>query len=468
MNTPGLAARGDVLRMAQQATPAPARADAPSAPFVLPDAAPREAARAEAPRAERRHAVRGDGSTALDPVRDREATPPGESGREVASTKEPAGRAGRRATEPRADGDGRARAPRADDTAPSASAPAGEARTRGVGHHGSDDEPPSDTAEGARAAATADATPPPPATAPDLGAAVPGTPGDTALPARMLALLGAPVGASMQPPGTTGPLAPGALAGAVAPDTASAAPGQATLLATAAAGSGLPSATATLTPPAPGLPGGVATAAGVASSGGDAFAALAALAQGAHGAATGDAPRLERIDAPPPLDALGTGPDAAAPPLPGARTAVDTARVQFAAPIALPAQPGAAFDDAFDQRIVWLAEQRIGQAEMRVSPDGMGPIDVRLQVDGHRVSAQFHAANADVRQALEAGMDRLRDLLGQRGMELADAQVGQQRSQGGQPGTAFAGSGDGGAEGEAAPVTTLRALRARGLVDEYA
>lgn len=141
-------------------------------------------------------------------------------------------------------------------------------------------------------------------------------------------------------------------------------------------------------------------------------------------------------------------------------------RIQFAAPVNLPAQPGLALDDGFDQRIVWMAEQRIGQAEMRVSPDGMGAIDVRLQVEGQRVTAQFGAAQAEVRQALEAGMDRLRDLLEQRGMQLADAQVGQQGSQHGRGPAPGAERGAQQAD-EAPAVTTIRALRARGLVDEY-
>jgi flagellar hook-length control protein FliK len=142
-------------------------------------------------------------------------------------------------------------------------------------------------------------------------------------------------------------------------------------------------------------------------------------------------------------------------------------RIQFAAPIPFPARPELGLDDAFDQRIVWMVDQRITQAEMRVNPEGVGPIDVRLQVEGQRVTAQFNAANADVRQALEAGMDRLRDLLGQRGMELGDAQVGQQRSHGHRAPAAGRGTGDAGAD-DASVVTTVRTLRARGLVDEYA
>lgn len=217
----------------------------------------------------------------------------------------------------------------------------------------------------------------------------------------------------------------------------------------------------------------VAAVAAPGASGSPAFADTVLFAIAGANAAPASAalpPGIERDGIDALAEALALPSDA--PGVAAARPVSEPAssgRVQFTAPLALPKQPGLGFDDAFDQRIVWMAEQRIGQAEMRVSPDGLGPIDVRLQIDGHRVTAQFHAASADVRQALEAGMDRLRDLLGERGMQLADAQVGQQRSQGDRGPAAAART----AEGEAAAddgsvVTTVRSLRARGLVDTYA
>lgn len=201
----------------------------------------------------------------------------------------------------------------------------------------------------------------------------------------------------------------------------------------------------------------------------DGFAALAALA----GSGSIDATARESLDvrgmdiAPPKPDAAWSPLGATLPPS-GVRIGDAAAAVASLGSIAMPAAPDAGFDDSFDQRIAWMADQRITHAEMRVSPEGAGPIDVRLQIEGHRVTAQFSAANADVRQALEAGMDRLRDLLGQRGMELADAQVGRQGAQrdpGGRQHGGHAGDADV-VEGTTTTVGPL--LRARGLIDEYA
>ena len=154
----------------------------------------------------------------------------------------------------------------------------------------------------------------------------------------------------------------------------------------------------------------------------------------------------------------------------GIAAATRAATVAPAMPaIAVPADPDAGFDDAFGARIGWLADQRIGRAEIRLSPEHLGAIDVRLQIDGTRVSAEFQSAHADVRHALENSVGRLRDMLGQQGLQLAHSDVGQGR--GGEAGNrsgqsrtdGFADTDPGLFERPALP-----ALRARGLLDEYA
>lgn len=199
------------------------------------------------------------------------------------------------------------------------------------------------------------------------------------------------------------------------------------------------------------------------------FAALAALAGSLNsdGAPEGALETRSLDAALPKTDAFALSSLNSTLPASPVRLAEQSANVPSLGSIALPPTPDAGFDDSFDQRIAWMADQRITQAEMRVSPEGVGPIEVRLQIEGHRVTAQFNAANADVRQALEAGMERLRDLLGQRGMELADAQVGRQGAQR-DHGSHHAGGGNGLTEiAEGSTTTVGPLLRSRGLIDEY-
>ncbi|MGY5941375.1 flagellar hook-length control protein FliK [Stenotrophomonas forensis] len=133
-------------------------------------------------------------------------------------------------------------------------------------------------------------------------------------------------------------------------------------------------------------------------------------------------------------------------------------------------------DDGFDQaigaRLGWLADQKIGHAHIRLSPDDMGPVDVRLQLNGDKVHASFSSPHVDVRQALENSLPRLRELLGEQGFQLAHADVGHQAPGG--DGNASGPSGGGGLAGDGEPtpgdasVSPAQLIRQRGLLDAYA
>ncbi|MBH1589695.1 flagellar hook-length control protein FliK [Stenotrophomonas maltophilia] len=133
-------------------------------------------------------------------------------------------------------------------------------------------------------------------------------------------------------------------------------------------------------------------------------------------------------------------------------------------------------DDGFDQaigaRLGWLADQKIGHAHIRLSPDDMGPVDVRLQLNGDKVHASFSSPHVDVRQALESSLPRLRELLGEQGFQLAHADVGHQSPGGegnapGQPGGSGI-IGDGEPTPGEASVSSAQLIRQRGLLDAYA
>lgn len=494
MNLPGVARLADAARAAR-AGDAPRGADQASAPFVLPQpgASTTQGADARATQAAAREARNERGSTraAREPAQDRVAqrhdAAPGAGRPASEDPQRPASQS--RIAEAHGERDERREAAVDDMREPEAVGAADTGPSADVANGRAEDAP----MEAAEAAARGEALP----------GAAPGAPSpDAGLPARMLALLGATPEAQRDVGASLASAMPDASPGAPSADTelpvltlalpgvmsrvprdagsalASSMPGASPAsVRGASAGpalhsptSGLPGVSGPLPAPSStgsGMPAGSLPGPAVVPDGGNPFAALAALV--ARAAPGDEATRSDRADLPPLVDPSATPTDAPAS-LPGAARAtsdVAATRLQFAAPVVLPARPELGMDEAFDQRILWMAEQRIGQAEMRVSPEGAGPIDVRLQIDGHRVSAQFSAANADVRQALEAGLERLRDLLGQRGMELADAQVGQQHARPGQGGAPTARGAADVADDADSPVTTVRALRARGLVDEY-
>lgn len=130
---------------------------------------------------------------------------------------------------------------------------------------------------------------------------------------------------------------------------------------------------------------------------------------------------------------------------------------------------GEGFADDIGSHVQWLAGQKISHAHIRISPQELGPVEVRLQLDGDRISADFSSAQPEVRQALESSLPRLREMLGQHGFELAHAGVGQQsRQDGGQSSATHAGGTDGGEPAEEAAAPVAQRWVRRGLLDAYA
>ncbi|TWI02794.1 flagellar hook-length control protein FliK [Luteimonas cucumeris] len=82
------------------------------------------------------------------------------------------------------------------------------------------------------------------------------------------------------------------------------------------------------------------------------------------------------------------------------------------------------FDEAIGTRLTWMAEQKIGHAHIRMTPEQLGPVEIRLRLEGDRVHADFDSAQPEVRQALESSLPKLREMLGQHGFQLAHADVG--------------------------------------------
>ena len=175
-----------------------------------------------------------------------------------------------------------------------------------------------------------------------------------------------------------------------------------------------------------------------------------------------DAFRSEEGDAPTPTGNLLAGVGASNAPLGLARTETVNAMEAPSADL-----HGGHFDEDVGDAVRWMADQKIGHAHIKVTPNDLGTVEIRLRLDGDRVHADFSSAQAEVRQALENGLPRLRDMLGQHGFQLADADVGQHHTSPSQG--AASPHGESSADTEALTETprTVR-MTARGLVDAYA
>ena len=133
-------------------------------------------------------------------------------------------------------------------------------------------------------------------------------------------------------------------------------------------------------------------------------------------------------------------------------------------------QPG--WDHALGSRVRWMANQGVQMAELRLSPPNLGPLEVRLQVDGDRTHINILAPHAATREAVEAALPRLREMFAESGMNLGDVNVREEST--GRGGSGHEGEADHAGAGAGDTEPTPEASReggasiSQGLVDYYA
>lgn len=77
----------------------------------------------------------------------------------------------------------------------------------------------------------------------------------------------------------------------------------------------------------------------------------------------------------------------------------------------------------FSQKVVWLASSEKQFAQISLNPPQMGPIEITLNINKEGASALFVSQNAEVREAIETALPRLREMLAGAGIELGQANV---------------------------------------------
>jgi len=77
------------------------------------------------------------------------------------------------------------------------------------------------------------------------------------------------------------------------------------------------------------------------------------------------------------------------------------------------------------KQILWMVNQNISRAEIRLNPANLGPLEVRIDMDNEQVNIAFTSRHAEVRDAVEQAMPRLREMLEEKGLDLSDADVSQ-------------------------------------------
>jgi len=118
----------------------------------------------------------------------------------------------------------------------------------------------------------------------------------------------------------------------------------------------------------------------------------------------------------------------------------------------------------------WMAQAGISSASLHLTPEQLGPVEVRISVHQNNASVWFGAAQPDTRSALEQALPKLKEMFASQGMNLAHSGVSDQSTRGAQrdpqsqptPSQAAALRGL-----NATPVTSAARVH-QGLIDTYA
>lgn len=88
------------------------------------------------------------------------------------------------------------------------------------------------------------------------------------------------------------------------------------------------------------------------------------------------------------------------------------------------AYPGkTGWDQAISQKVVWMLGAQEQSATLTLNPPDMGPLQVVIHVHNDQADTTFISDNAEVRQALQDGMDNLRNKMNESGIQLGQANV---------------------------------------------
>jgi flagellar hook-length control protein FliK len=94
-----------------------------------------------------------------------------------------------------------------------------------------------------------------------------------------------------------------------------------------------------------------------------------------------------------------------------------------------------AWSQGMGKQILWMVNQNISSAEIRLNPAHLGPIEILIDMKEEQVNVSLSSRHAIVREAMEQALPKLREMLSENGFNLADTDISkhsfaEQREQG--------------------------------------
>ncbi len=87
-----------------------------------------------------------------------------------------------------------------------------------------------------------------------------------------------------------------------------------------------------------------------------------------------------------------------------------------------------AWNKELGEKLIWMHKQAIPSAELRLNPEHLGPVVIKIDVSQDQASVAFTTQHAAVKEAIEAAIPRLREMFSGQQLNLADVNVSQQQS----------------------------------------
>ncbi|WP_341327877.1 flagellar hook-length control protein FliK [Methylotuvimicrobium sp. KM2] len=83
------------------------------------------------------------------------------------------------------------------------------------------------------------------------------------------------------------------------------------------------------------------------------------------------------------------------------------------------------WDQELGERIVWMNNRAMPFAELKLNPQHLGPISIRIDMNQDQTTIAFSAQQAAVKEAIEAAIPKLREMMGAQQLNVAEISVTQ-------------------------------------------
>lgn len=82
------------------------------------------------------------------------------------------------------------------------------------------------------------------------------------------------------------------------------------------------------------------------------------------------------------------------------------------------------WSNEFAEQVVWLGQQQLKNAVIKVNPQELGPLEISINMIKDSATITINSHSAQVREVLDQSLPRLRDMMMQQGLNLADVHIG--------------------------------------------